>query len=272
MQTTLELPWARRARCAGVFRYQWLALGRTYLAVMGVILLTQLISLMFPLFTDIAYHAVGVSADLGMTLTVMLVCSFFATGRNARFFFRFGTPRLSVWLCTLLSLVALAAAMLIGTLAVSLLTNAVTGWAQGAAPGRYDFAYLPILEGREYFHSSIGAAFANLPRCLLYAAEWTCLFYLLAACFRRSKGWTLAVIFGVPALLCILLLIPAVHETVNAAQSASQSEMMVLLLKWTQAFSRIADFITHQWQWIQLGAAVVSLPLSYWCMRSTAQP
>ena len=43
-------------------------------------------------------------------------------------------------------------------------------------------------------------------------------------------------------------------------------------LQWMQWLTSAARFAVEQWPWIQLGAAIVSLPLSYLCMRGTPQP
>ena len=39
-----------------------------------------------------------------------------------------------------------------------------------------------------------------------------------------------------------------------------------------QWLAKVARCVAEQWQWIQLGGAAASLPLSYLCMRTTPQP
>lgn len=80
------------------------------------------------------------------------------------------------------------------------------------------------------------------------------------------------VVIGVPLALGMLLLVPAVNETIAALEDASEGQIMMMGLKWVQWLSKAARFIANQWQWIQLGAAVAALPLSYVCMRGTPQP
>lgn len=83
---------------------------------------------------------------------------------------------------------------------------------------------------------------------------------------------TLAVILGVPFVCFMLMLMPFVSETTAALESGSEMQVMAMGLQWMQWLTSAARFAVEQWPWIQLGAAIVSLPLSYLCMRTTPQP
>ena len=111
-----------------------------------------------------------------------------------------------------------------------------------------------------------------MPQQLLWLLEWTSLFYLLACCLRRRRGLTLAVVLGVPFVCVMLMLMPFVRETAVILESGTETEILAMGLEWMQWLARVAQFVVEQWQWIQLGAAAVSLPLSYLCMRTTPQP
>ena len=106
----------------------------------------------------------------------------------------------------------------------------------------------------------------------MWLLEWTCLFYLLACCLRRRRGLTLAVVLGVPFVCFMLTLMPFIRETTAALESGTDGQIMAMGFEWMQWLARVARFVTEQWQWVQLGGAAVSLPLSYLCMRTTPQP
>ena len=79
---------------------------------------------------------------------------------------------------------------------------------------------------------------------------------------------TLAVVLGVPFVCFMLMLMPFVRETTAAWKAARRCRSWPWALQWMQWLASAARFVVEQWQWIQLGAAAVSLPLSYLCMRS----
>ena len=81
-----------------------------------------------------------------------------------------------------------------------------------------------------------------------------------------------AALLGVPFVCDMLMLMPFVRETAVILESGTETEIMAMGLEWMQWLARVAQFVVEQWQWIQLGAAAVSLPLSYLCMRTTPQP
>ena len=83
---------------------------------------------------------------------------------------------------------------------------------------------------------------------------------------------TLAVVLGVPFVCFMLTLMPFIRETTAALESGTDGQIMAMGFEWMQWLARVARFVTEQWQWVQLGGAAVSLPLSYLCMRTTPQP
>ena len=273
MQQTLERNWWQNARFGGVMRYQWTALGKTVSLVWLILLASQCISLIFPFITGNPYPYSGVYADLSVTMLVALVCSIVAANKSTRFLLRFGTSRLSVWLGNLLSLFAGMVAFLIGTLLLNILTGALVLWFSDLMPA--SFAMKPLfsdLQGASRFEYTLQQALASLPAYILYTLEWTCLFYLLGCCLRRNRWLTVFVIVGVPMLTMILTLIPAVRQAANVVENANDQQMMLLGVQWMKYAVDAVHFVEHEWPTIQLVAAFVSLPLSYLCMRDTAQP
>ena len=107
---------------------------------------------------------------------------------------------------------------------------------------------------------------------LLWLLEWSCLFYLLGCCLRRSKAITLTVCLVLPLILWLLMLAPVLREVSHAMESGNQGQLMVMAMQLVGWLEKAAMFIEKNWQWIQGGLALVSLPLSYLCMRSTPQP
>ena len=273
MQQTREASWMKRSSLDGVLRYQWKVLGTTVLWVLLVMLAAQLVSFLLPLVTDIQYQNTGVYVDIGSAMFVSLICSCIAAGKTSRFLLRFGTPRFSVWLGNLLGLFAGLIAFLIGSLLLSMLMGGLTLLMSNQMPRRYVFeTYFSAINGTELFGSSIVGALQTLPRYILYTLEWTCMYYLLGCCFRRNKWATLFVVIGIPMILTILMLIPAVQNAVQVVENGTQGDMMVMGAQWMTKLIDIAKFVREQWPTIQLLAALVSLPLSYLCMRGTQQP
>ena len=273
MQQMLDNHWWQNARFAGVMRYHWKALGKTILWVLGIMLGAQLISLAFPLLSGEAYPYSGVFVDIGTAMIVALVCSTVVAGKSTRFLLRFGTSRFSVWLGNVLSLWLGMAAFLLGTLLLSLLMGGLVSLLAKALPQQFIVqTYFGDAQGYALFNSSLSEALSSLPRYLLYTLEWTAIFYLLGTCLRRNKVATLMVIIGVPMLVMILTLIPAVRHAARVMENANDREMMLLGVQWLSYLTSIVHFVQHEWKTLQLVAAVVSLPLSYLCMRNTPQP
>ena len=273
MQQTLNAGWAQSARLNGVFRYHWKVLGKTVAWVLLILLASQILSLLMPLVFDIHFTYTGVYADLSITLIAALVCAIVAAQKSTRFLLRFGTSRLSVWMGNLLALFAGMTAVLIGTMLISILAGGVTLALANAMPRKYVFVQFFVeLKGSALFSQSLTDAVRTLPSYILYTVEWCCLFYLLGCCLRRNRALTLTILIGVPMLLTILMLFPAVRQAAEVVRKADENQMLILGVQWTKVLVDIAHFVQNEWQTIQLGAAVVSLPLSYLCMRNTPQP
>lgn len=273
MQQTLDAGFWRSARFPGVLRYQWKALGRTVSLVLLILLGTQLLSLVFPMLTGNAYPYLGVYADLSATLVVALVCACIAAGKSTRFLLRFGTSRLSVWLGNLVGLWAGMVGLLLGTFLLSLLIGGLVLGLSAAVPTA--FRVKPLFADASttvLFRNTLNRTLADLPKYSLYVVEWTSIFYLFGCCLRRNRALTLSVMFGVPMLLMLLTLIPAVRQAVDVMENANDRQMMLLGVQWMKYLADAMKFIRDQWPMIQLIGAAVSLPLSYLCMRGTQQP
>lgn len=268
-----DLGWARRSRFVGALRYHGIWLGRAILFVLGLLLLSQVLSIALALAGVGEYHMPGVSGDLGTAMLLSLICGSVLAGRKTRFLVRFGTPRLSIWLSSVLALIVGMALFLIGTLAVNGLASLLTLALSGIRPDSLLlWSYSFREEGTALLNRTWLNALDSLPRQLLFTAEWTCLFYLLGCCLRKNKWLTLIVVIGVPLALTILLFVPAVDEALSVLEGGSTGEVTVAALQFVSWLQRVAGFIDREWPTIQLVAALLSLPLSYLCMRSTAQP
>lgn len=269
-----SMSWIRRSRFLGAMRYHRAWLGRLTGWVLLVLALGNAAMLALAAMGVGRMRVSGVTAELGSAIGLALVCACIASHSRTRFLLRFGTPRFSVWLSNLLAIFAAGAAFLIGTLLLRLAVGGAVLALSGVMPKHFGLiAYQTDMPaGAALLGAWLGEALKRLPMQLLWLLEASCLLYLLGCCLRRSRAVTLAVLLGGPFVAFMLLLVPAVNETVAAIEAASEQEIMVMGLQWMQWLSRTVHFVTEQWQWIQLGAAVVSLPLSYWCMRSTPQP
>ncbi len=273
MQPTLDTGFFRSARFGGVLRYHYKTLGKTVLLVLAILLGSQLLSLGFPLVTGNPYPYMGVFADQSITMIIALVCACVVAGRSTRFLLRFGTSRLSVWMGNLVGLWAGMVALLLGTLLLSMLLGGLVLLLSSALP--QSFAIKPLfvdISGPALFNRTLAEALASLPQNLLYLVEWTVIFYFFGTCLRRRPGLTLTVVIGLPLLVLMLTLFPAVRQAADMAQHANDQQMMLLGVRWMKYAMDIVNFVEHQWPAIQLVTAVVSLPLSYLCMRGTPQP
>lgn len=271
--------WFARARCPGMLRYHRLRLGKVVLWLLLILLGSQLLSILMTVLLhssgNMRFTYGGISADVGVALFLALVLGGLVAGAGTRFLLRFGTQRFSVWACNVVALVAAVWALLLGTAVISVMISYLTLAMEGIMPGIFAlqrYTMEGIQEGAQLLPATGGELLRSLPDYLLWTAEWTCLFYLLACCFRRSKGWTLAVVIGVPLALFLLMLSPLMQTAVDTVRYGSEGEVMKLGMQWIQYLTKAARFVREKWQWIQLAAAVVSLPLSYLCMRTTSQP
>ena len=269
-----DMSWAKRSRLPGAMRYHMVWLGRLTGWVLLALLLGNVLVLGLGFAGADNVSVSDASASLSMAIALALCCALIAAGSRTRFLIRFGTPRLSVWLSNVLALMAGMALFLLGTLALNALSAAGVWALSKALPDRYALVsyHGAAPAGDALLGWLLAHGLCALPKQLMWLCEWTAIFYLLGCCLRRNKVVTLMVVIGVPLALAMLLLVPAVNETIAALETASEGQIMMMGLKWVQWLSKAARFIANQWQWIQLGAAVASLPLSYLCMRGTPQP
>ncbi len=273
MQRTLDIGWWRSARFGGVLRYHEKAIGRIVIWALLILLASQAIAFVAPLVFDATYTYGGAYVDLGATLVVALIAAVATAHKGTRFLLRFGTSRVSVWLGNVAGLLIGMTALLLGTLLLNILMGGLTLAMANTMPRRYVFEqYFGELSGSELFGNSLLTALRTLPRYILYTMEWTALFYLFACCLRRNRGLTILIVVGVPLMLMILTLIPAVRQAAQIVEDGDERQMMLLGVQWMKYLADAARFIQREWQTIQLSAALISLPLSYLCMRDTPQP
>lgn len=273
--TLTESNWFTLSRCKGIFRYHLRTLGKTVAWVLGLLLVSGLVSALMPLLVKrMEYGSTGISANVGAAILFALICGCAVAGRSTRFLLRFGTPRFSAWLCNVIALMAGMLVLLLGTLVINTLVSYLVLALSQSSPGYT----LWVVMGRgvsfdgTYLAGTLSQAIADFPRQMLWVVEYVSLFYLLGCCLRRAKGLTLTVVIGVPLVLMLLTVIPAVQQTIDIALSGTQGEMMAVGMQWMDWLAKAIDFLVEQWPTIQLILAVAALPLSYLCMRGTKQP
>lgn len=266
--------WMRRSRFLGAMRYHRAWMGRLAGWCLLVLLAGNAFTIVLALAGAGELNMEGVSADFSLTIALLLVCACLAAHSRTRFLLRFGTARFPVWLSNVVALFLGTAAFLLGTLLINLAVGGTVLALSGAMPDRFSLtAYTDALpSGAALLGYTLRESLEQLPRQLMWLLEWTCLFYLLACCLRRRRGLTLAVVLGVPFVCFMLTLMPFIRETTAALESGTDGQIMAMGFEWMQWLARVARFVTEQWQWVQLGGAAVSLPLSYLCMRTTPQP
>lgn len=263
----------RTSRMKGALRYSLLRLGKLSLGLLALILLSDIIALIMGLTGFSTCEGTGVSANWALTLFLMLVLSCMLAKSGATFLCRFGTSRFTVWLSQIVSLALCMVGFVLGTLLLSLANNYLI-----LALSRhnehfsilcgYDYAFLP----ETYLSATLRQSLESFPRSLLDVLEILCLMYLFACCLRRNKWVTLAVVILGPLLLWVLTLAPVFRQAIDLVQYGSESEMILQGLQWINWLQKAWNFFTDHWRLIQGLAALVSLPLSYLCVRSTPRP
>lgn len=266
--------WMKRSRFLGAMRYHRAWMGRLAGWGLLVLLMGNVVAIAVALAGAGDLSMEGVSADFSLTIALLLVCACLAAHSRTRFLLRFGAPRFPVWMSNILALFLSAAVFLLGTLLINLAAGGAVLFLSQALPERFSLiSYTEALpSGAALLGYTLNASLTRLPLQLLWLLEWTCLFYPLACCLRRRRGLTLAVVLGVPFACFMLTLMPFIRETTAALESGMDMQIMSMGFEWMQWLAKVARFVEEKWQWIQLGAATASLPLSYLCMRTTPQP
>lgn len=277
MQQTLNArPWSeyplyQRSRLKGALRFHALKLGKIVLWVLGILLAAQVIGILLTLVGVMKEcSASGVAAEFGTEMTILLVFSCILAKSSTTFLTRFGTPRTSVWLSNLIALFISGAAFLLGSLVTSILTNYGILALSASNPAFTVANY--TLSGGELVAASLSDALSGLPMLLLWTLEWSCLFYLLGCCLRRSKAITLTVCILLPLLVWVMMLLPVVRNAVELVENGNQTEIIMTGMQLLNWLSSVMQFVAKNWQWLQGLAALISLPLSWLCMRGTQQP
>lgn len=272
MQQTLDdRSWLVRSRLKGALRFHWTRLGSMALWLLAILLGAQVISILACLTGRMDYVISGVSADFVTEIVMLMAFAFVLAKSSTTFLTRFGTARTPIWASNLIALFAVGALFLLGTVAMNTLISYVVLALSQTNPS-FVITGSGDLAGAAQVAASLGSTLRQLPMMLLWTLEWASLFYLLACCYRRFKVATLTLCIVLPLALWLLMLLPMVREAVSAVESGTQAQIMLTGMKWLQALTKVAKFIRDNWQGIQGIAAVVALPLSWLCMRSTPQP
>lgn len=261
--------WFKLSRFGGAMRFHWLRNSRVALWLALILLVVAAVELGLACAGATTTVVMPLAADLPLSLLAVLVCSFPAAKQDTTFLLRFGTPRTSVWLSNVFSLFLTG----LGCLVLSALTNALSGVLGLVLAGSFPGIVVenPAAVG-EYLLSGVGGMAQDLSMQLLWIAEYTAVFYLIACCLRRWKLPTILVLVGVPVLLFTVLLMPVVNEVGTALESGGQNQIVALLLKLITWLEKAAAFVAKHWQTIQGATAAVALVLSYLVMRGTKQP
>ncbi len=264
--------WFTLSRFGGCMRFHRIRKGNTALWLALLMLVVRVVEIALAMFEVADCRLTHQQPDLPFALAMVYVLALGTAKKDTTFLCRFGTPRTSIWLSNVLSLMLFGLCYLLLSAAV----NAVAGSATVAL----DAGYAGITVAARYDGMNVAAflvqmladTWAVLPWYLLWLAEYTCIFYLLACCLRRWKAATIIVLVGVPALLITLIVLPTVQNVAEALESNDQGVLMSMFFKLMAWLEKAADFTVENWQWIQGGAAFVSLLLSYLVMRGTRQP
>ncbi|MBE5800981.1 MAG: hypothetical protein E7319_01700 [Clostridiales bacterium] len=273
MKTLIEgNSWYRLSRLNGVMRFHWLK-KRGFVFWLAVIMLAvQVINLVLARLNVSEYQLTAVSADLALSLLLALICAIDIANKETTFLLRFGTPRVAVWLGNLLAIVLASLAYLLISAVISFGMEFLAALLMNLIPQ----ITLPVWAGevaaQEYVLTTAAEGLRQLPWQMLWVLEYSCIFYLFGCCLRRKKGLTIGVLVGVPLLLWVLLLLPALQDVFSAVERGAQSELMVMLAKFIRWVDEAGSFIGSNWQWIQGALAFVAMLLSYRCMRGTRQP
>ncbi len=257
--------WVRNSRLSGVLRYQYRTISRLVVWTLLVVLAVKLLALLTPSVIGDPYPFDGIRADFAVVFFAAFVIGILTAGRGSRFLLRFGTARTPVWLGNVLVLLLGMAALLLGTFLLNMLIGAALFPLSSLSP--QGFSMDAALYGRE-----LQSGLKDLPQLILYALEWTSIFYLYGCMLRRFRVLTISLSIGIPAVFILLMLIPAVREAIAVVNGQNQGQIMVLGLRWIQILQDILRFVAEHWDSVQLTAGIVSLPLSYLIMRGTKQP
>lgn len=263
--------WFTLSRFGGCMRFHRLKKAKLAVGLALLMLAVQALELTLAYFGVTEFRLTAQMPDLPFALTLVFCLAIRTAKQDTTFLLRFGTPRTSVWLSNVLSLLLSGVCYLL----LSAVVNALVGAAAVALAPQCSDIYVAAqyqLPVGEYLLNLLADMGEVLPWYLLWLAEYTCIFYLLACCLRRWKAATIIVLVGVPALLFTLILLPTMQSVAEALQKGSESELMVMLFRFLGWLEKAAEFTAENWQWIQGGAAFVSLVLSYLVMRGTRQP
>ncbi len=273
MQTTLERSgWFKASRMGGCIRY--------YVRIFTLILWISILVLGVTSVIGLAIMSgtgectiEGPSANFAFAILLAFVYSIWATNGGARFLTRFGTPRTSVWLSTIASVALFMAILLLCTLLLNTLLSGAVLLLSNVNPEEFRVVEYgnDALTSSEVFSKGLSESLKALPMQLLWIVEWSCIFCFLGSCLRRNKWLTIGILVGAPMVLGITMLIPAVRETV-AALRADQSQLFVVGIKWLGWISKVTEWITKNWQFVQGAAAIAALALSRIIMKNTPQP
>ena len=275
MQRTNDLSWWQRSRMPGILRYHGKTAGRELLFVLAIFTCVELLAVLFPLVTSSGrvyfYGLQGGAAWASIAVFVVVVSMVF---RRTRFLLRFGTPRVSVWLGNVIALTAFAVALYLA-LSVVYLAAAYAVCALGVSrPDTFEFgaAQLSGAVTPAGFGLAVSAYLRALPQTLLDILCEVSWCYFFGCCLRRRKGLTLAIVIGLPMLLLILSVIPAVQQGVNALQGGDAATAMNIALQFYRALADIGRWLIAHFVLVECVLTAVFLPLSYLIMRRTPQP
>ncbi|HPJ03424.1 MAG TPA: hypothetical protein PKU80_11335 [Candidatus Limiplasma sp.] len=257
--------WVKTSRFAGVLRYHYKNIGRLVAWALIIVLAAQMLALLAPMVFRGFYSFDGIRGSFEIVFFAAFIVGIITAGRGSRFLIRFGTPRTSVWLGSVLGQLLGMVALLIATFLINMLIAGLLFPLSSVSPVHYGMS-------ASLFSAALTHGLNDLPGLLLYTLEWTSIFYLYGCMLRRFKVLTISVSIGVPLMFVILMLIPAVREALSVVQGDNQGQMVLLGLQWLQWLQDVIRFVEEHWETLQLATAIACLPLSYIVMRGTKQP
>lgn len=273
-QTDNQRTWWQQSRCNGILRYHAKTTGRDLLIILAAYIGVNLFSLLMPLAFGFEMSLNGISGANGWTELVLMVMAVVTAGSRTRFILRFGTPRLSAWLCNVIALFVLMLCFQLASKLISAMVALAVCGLSKANPELYRFAsYLDNgASGMALYRQSLIELIKDIPKTALELLAWTSVMYFFGCCLRKHKVITLLIVLGLPALGMLLLIVPAINHGISAYQTGDMGVVMKMLFDLYHVAVTVGEWIYKNFFLVEMASGLVCLPLSYLVMRSTKQP
>lgn len=266
----------RQSRFEGTARYLWAKGWKLLLPGAVAIFVMELLIYLMPAL-GLGTAEQGVSTVFWYVSVCALILMYRAANVDARFLITRLTPRPSVYAGVVLEILTFTALGVLLAAAVTLAETGLVAALSGLAPGRYSVSMWDLLGQARATATGEVAGFLvpYTGRFFLSTVEYCCFYYLYFCLLRRWKVQTLAVTIGVPVLMVVLVVVPAVNGFFDQIASMSEQELwqsMPVLMNLLRFMEEAVRFMIERWPVIRAVAAVACLALSYPVMAGTPQP